>query len=60
MLSRDRHVLSSTQTITPDCSSDMAMVVSNDIAREKLECTKHDYMALRAVIKGMVVQGSSL
>lgn len=36
----------------------MAMVVSNDIAREDLGYIKHDYMALGAMIKGMVAQGS--
>lgn len=34
------------------------MVVSNDIAREDLECINHVVIVLGAMIKGVVAQGS--
>lgn len=43
---------------SPDCSIGMDTLVSNDITREDLECTKHDYKALVAMAKGMMAQGS--
>ncbi|TRZ18483.1 hypothetical protein HGM15179_008633 [Zosterops borbonicus] len=43
---------------SPDCSIGMDMLVSNDITREDLECTKHDYKTLVEMAKAIMAQSS--